>query len=443
MKKSIDMTNGSITRAIIAFVLPILLGNIFQQAYSLADTAIAGYLLGDDALSAIGSTSSLFSFFMQFIGGFNGGLALVVARVFGENNKEKLKKTIASMLVFNLIITVIVMTFALTLIKPIMHLINIPDEIFDDAFRYIFVVFIGVGVTACYNIEANLLRAIGNSITPIVFLVVSSVINISLDVLFIAVFKLGIIGASLATVIAQLCSAILCFITISKGYKDLIVKKQHFKFEKTRYSEMFYAGITMALMNCIFAIGSLILQGAINGLGKAVIAGHLAARKIAEIFMLPMITVSTACSTIVSQNFGAKKFDRIKKTIKISVFMELSMAALFIAIVYIFAVPMINLVTSTQNETIVATAKQYLYINLPFYLYLGILYVLRTSIQSIGRRVPPLISSSIELASKLVAAFALTKMIGYLGVCVAEPISWVLGALLLIFSFTNAMKKIN
>lgn len=442
-KRSLDIINGSVTRAIILFSLPLLLGNIFQQAYNVADTAIAGYLLGDDALSAIGSTSSLFSFMMMFVGGLNGGFALVIARFFGESNTKSLKKSIGSMLIFDGIFALICVIFAFTLIKPALRLINTPDEIFNDAYKYVFVLFLGMLVTVCYNAEASLLRALGDSVTPIIFLVVSSVINITLDILFIGVLRLGVMGASLATVVAQAVSVMLCFITLSKNYKEYKIDKSSFKIDKELYKEMLSAGMTMALMNCIFAIGSLILQSAINGLGKAIIAGHLAARKIAEMFMQPMITIGTACSTIVSQNYGAKKYDRIKRTIKISISIELIMAIIFIAIVYIFALPMINLVTSTTNQIIIDTAKKYLYINLPFYLFLGVLYVLRTSIQSIGKRLPPLMSSSIELASKCIAAWWLTVQFGYIGVCVAEPISWALGVLLLIASFSKAYKELK
>lgn len=441
--KSTDMTKGSVTKAIIAFALPILLGNLFQQAYNVADTAIAGHLLGDDALSAIGATGPLFNILMQFIGGMNGGFTLVIARFFGENNKEKLIKCISTMVVFNGIITLIAVLFALTFIKSTLNLIHIPEEIFDSSYKYIIVVFLGSGITACYNAQSGFLRACGNSVTPIVFSVIANIVNIILDVVFIAGFHMGVMGASLATVISQAVSVALCFIPLHKGYKAYRVTKAHFRYDKEIYSEMFYAGTTMAMMNCIFALGSLILQGAINGLGKTIIAGHLAARKIAEIFMQPMITIGTACSTFVSQNFGAKKYDRIKKAIKSSIMIELAMASIFIIIVYALAVPMINLVTDTSNPLIVETAKKYLYINLPFYFFLGMLYVLRTSIQSIGKRVPPLISSSIELASKCISAFVFTGIFGYLGVCVAEPISWVLGVLFLVYSFTKAYKSLS
>lgn len=441
--KSIDMTKGSVTKAIIAFSLPILLGNLFNQAYNIADTAIAGHLLGDDALSAIGATSSVFSFLMMFLGGMNGGFSLIIAQLFGAGNKERLKQSISTMILFNLVLCAIATLLSITLIRPLLHLLHTPAEIFEDAYRYIIIILLGSSVTTCFAAQSSFLRATGNSITPIIFSAVSNVINIALDIVFVAVFKLGVIGVSLATVIAQIIAVCLCFGSLSKGYKDFKPSKKHFKYDKALYSEMFYAGITMAMMNCIFAIGSLILQGAINGLGKAIIAGHLAARKIAEIFMQPMITISTACSTLVSQNYGAKSYERIKKAIKSSIIIELSMALVFIVVVYALAVPMINLVTHTQNQEIILTAKKYLYINLPFYLFLGGLYVLRTSIQSIGKRIPPLLSSSIELASKVISAFVLTKAFGYLGVCVAEPISWVLGVILLAFSFASAYKSLS
>lgn len=443
MKKNIDMTHGSVTKSILLFALPIFLGNIFQQAYNLADTAIAGYFLGDDALSAIGASSSLFSFLMYFISGLNGGFSLIIARFFGEKDDEKLKNSIAATVVMNAVLSIVAVLLSLVLLKPMLVLLKTPDEIMADAFSYIFTVYLGAGIMACYNAQANLLRALGNSITPIVFLVVSSVCNIGLDVLFIKNFGMGVKGAALATVVSQLISCILCQISIVKSYKKYKTSKENYAFNSALYKEMFSAGITMAMMNCIFAIGSLILQGAINGLGKAVIAGHLAARKIVEFFMQPMITVSTACSTFVSQNFGAGKTDRIKKAVTSSIVSELVMSGVFIVLVYVFCTQMINFVTSTQNAEIVDTAKTYLYINMPFFPALGVLYVMRTAIQGIGKRVAPLVSSSIELISKVVAAFFIAKPFGYKGIACAEPISWLLCAIFITTAFVSALKKLD
>lgn len=444
MKKSLDMTKGSVTKSILLFALPIFLGNIFQQAYNLADTAIAGHFLGDDALSAIGASSSLFSFLMYFIGGLNGGFSLIIARLFGEKNDEKLKDSIAATVVMNVLLSLAAVAISLVALKPMLVLLKTPDEIMPDAFSYILTVYLGAGVMACYNAQANLLRALGNSVTPIVFLVVSSVCNIGLDVLFIKGFNLGVMGAGLATVVSQFISCVLCQISIVKSYRRYKTTKENYiAFDKLLYKEMFSAGITMAMMNCIFAIGSLILQGAINGLGKAVIAGHLAARKIVEFFMQPMITVSTACSTFVSQNFGAKNMARIKKAVTSSITAELVMSAIFIALVYAFCVPMIGFVTSTKNDEIVQTAKTYLYINMPFFPSLGILYVMRTSIQGIGKRVAPLVSSSIELLSKVFAVAFVAKPFGYKGIACAEPVSWLLCAIFITISFVSAFKQID
>lgn len=443
MKSKNDLTQGSVTKGIILFALPILFGNLFQQVYNLADTAIAGHFLGDDALSAIGSCASLFNFMMYFVGGLNGGFSLTIATYFGEKNITKLKNSIASMIVMNFCFASGIMLFGIVGLKPVLHLLNIPNEIFESAYSYILVVFLGVGITSCYNAQANLLRALGNSLTPIIFLVISSICNVVLDIVLISFFKMGVMGAALATLISQLLSCALCQITISKSYKELHLCKSNFKFDKALYKEMLSAGITMALMNCIFALGSLIQQGAINSLGKTVIAGHLAARKIIEPLMQPMITIATACSTMVSQCYGASKTERIKKAIKISASMEIFMSLVFMTIIYFFSTKMIWLVTSTSNEKIVQNANMYLMINMPFMITLGILYLLRTSIQSIGKRLPPLFSSSIELGLKIFGAFYLASHFGYKGICFAEPISWALGAILISISFYSAFKKLS
>lgn len=441
--KVTDLTVGSTWRLLLLFALPTLMCNLFQQFYNLADTAIAGHILGDDALVAIGASSSVYSLIFTFAMGLNGGFGIVFAQCFGAKNYDELNKAIAKSLGINIIVSTFICVFSLAFIKPVLVMMNTPTALIDDAYGYIIIILCGAYVAMLYNLESTILRSLGDSRTPLYFLIFSSLINICLDIVFIKYVGLGVKGAALATVIAQLLSSILCFVVIKRNFKIIKLKKSHFLRDRSMLSRLFSAGMTMALMNSIFSIGSLIMQRSINALGETIIASHFASRKIAEIFMSPLITIGTSCSTFVGQNYGAKKYDRIKQGIRWSAIYALGFSVVALFVLFFAGGRLAGLVTGTQNAEVIKNASMYLRINAPFYFVLGMLFVLRFSIQSVDRRTPPLISSSMELGTKLLAAFLLIPTFGYIGACVAEPISWCLGAVYLLFTFRSTLKKIN
>lgn len=441
--KVTDLTVGSTWRLLLLFALPTLMCNLFQQFYNLADTAIAGHILGDNALVAIGASSSVYSLIFTFAMGLNGGFGIVFAQCFGAKDYDELNKAIAKSLGINIIVSTYICVFSLAFIKPVLAMMNTPTALIDDAYGYIIIILCGAYVAMLYNLESTILRSLGDSRTPLYFLIFSSLINICLDIVFIKYVGLGVKGAALATVIAQLLSSILCFVVIKRNFKIIKLKKSHFLPDRSMLSRLFSAGMTMALMNSIFSIGSLIMQRSINALGETIIASHFASRKIAEIFMSPLITIGTACSTFVGQNYGAKKYDRIKQGIRWSAIYALVFSVVAFFVLFFAGGRLAGLVTGTQNAEVIKNASMYLRINAPFYFVLGMLFVLRFSIQSVDRRTPPLISSSMELGTKLLAAFLLIPTFGYIGACVAEPISWCLGAVYLLFTFRSTLKKIN
>lgn len=436
-----DFTKGSIKKQLLLFSLPILLGNIFQQFYNLADTAIAGHLLGDGALSAIGATAPINSLILMIAFGFNGGFGIIFARVFGEKNHEKLRRAFAQSLIFVFSFSLIIAIISPLLINSILRLMNTPDEVFFQARSYILILLVFVIVTMLYNLEATILRSLGDSRTPLCFVIISSFINIALDWLFISTFKMGVTGAAAATVIAQGISCVLCAIVILKNFKIIRLQKSSFRKDAALARAMLSAGLAMGMMNSIFSIGSIILQAAVNGLGSQLIAAQLAARKISDVYMQPLITVGTSCSTIVSQNYGAGKFNRIGETIKYGTLYSFLWSLFALVTSYAFGRFFIVGITGTQDSTIIENTFMYLKINTPFYFMLGLLFNLRFSIQSINSKLPPIFSSAMELISKAVAAFLFIPVYGYVGACVAEPISWTLGAVFLVFAFNRAYRK--
>lgn len=443
MAKTTDLTKGNINKLLLGFAFPTLISNLFQQFYNLADTAIAGHILGDNALVAIGATSSLFSLIMTFANGLSGGFGIIIAREFGAKNESKVKSAVAHSLSINIIIGAVIFLLSLVVTKPILTAMNTPAAQFGDAYRYIIVILCTVAVPMIYNLEATILRSVGDSKTPLYFLIFASIMNIILDWVFMKNLDMGVTGAAVATVVSQLTASLLCLIVIKKNFPVLHITKSDFARDKKLTSDMLSAGMTMATMNSIFSIGSIIMQGAINALGETIIAAHLASRKLAEMFMQPLVTVGLTCSTFVSQNFGAKKYDRIAKAIRYSLIYCAVWSVISFFVLWFLGAKATVLITGTGNAEVVRNTAMYLRINAPFYFVLGILFVLRFSIQSINRKIPPLISSAMELGTKIAASFVFIPMWKYTGACIAEPLSWCMGAIYLSVVFASEMKKIN
>ncbi len=443
MAKTKDLTQGNVAKLLLFFAFPTLLSNVFQQFYNLADTAIAGHILGDNALVAIGASSTINSLVLSFAWGLNGGFGIIIAQCFGAKDFKKLKKSVAISLSINVLFSLIVCIFSIFMSRPMLQALNTPAARLNEANSYISVILVFIIVPMLYNLEAVILRSLGDSKTPLYFLIFSSVLNIILDYVLIKFTHMGVKGAAVATVLAQLLSVILCFVVILKNFKIIRLKKNDFHFSASLFKNMMSAGMAMAVMNSIFSIGSIIMQGSINALGEDIIAAHLGSRKVAEMFMQPLVTIGTACSTFVGQNYGALKIGRIKASIKYSTIYSLIWSVFTFFILWFFGGQIARLVTGSASQVVFDNTQMYLRINAPFYFVLGLLFTLRFSIQSVDRKMPPIISSSMELASKIAAAYLFIPLWGYLGACIAEPLSWTLGAIYLLFVFKKEFKRLD
>ena len=443
MAKTKDLTTGKTWKLLLAFALPTLLSNVFQQFYNLADTAIAGHILGDNALVAIGASSTINSLVLSFAWGLNGGFGIIIAQSFGAKDNNKLKKSVAISLLINVIFSLFVLIVSVFASKPMLKLLNTPAARLDEANSYLAVILAFIIVPMLYNLEAVILRSLGDSKTPLYFLIFSSVLNIVLDYVLIKFTNMGVMGAAVATVLAQFLSVVLCFIVILKNFKIIKLSKEDFKFSSALFKNMMGAGMTMAIMNSIFSIGSIIMQGSINALGDDIIAAHLGSRKVAEMFMQPLVTIGTACSTFVGQNYGAGKIGRIKESIKYSTLYSLIWSVMTFFILWFSGGQIARLVTGSASQIVFENTQMYLRVNAPFYFVLGLLFTLRFSIQSVDRKVPPIVSSTMELASKIAAAYLFIPLWGYFGACIAEPLSWTLGAIYLLFVFKKEFKRLD
>lgn len=437
-----DMTQGNPIKHIMLFAVPLFIGNIFQQVYNLVDTMIAGYNLGDNAIAAIGATSTLFSLITSFAMGLNNGYAIIVTQYFGAHDDENFKKSTSAMFLLNIAISVIITLVVLIFLKPLMRFLNVPDNIFRDAHLYIAIICAGMPATMAYNMLAGFLRAVGNSKTPLYFLILSSFLNVGMDLTLIAGFGMGVEGAACATVFAQVLSAIFCGIYIWKKYTPMLPEKIHCRPEKILYKKMVSSGFAMAMMNCIFGIGSVIMQRAINALSETIITAHTSARRIIEMMMQPLGTMGAAVSTFVGQNWGAGNVKRIETTLRKVMLLEVAWGLFAALIVFLFGKDLIVLMTGTNDPEVISNAVMNLRINFIFFPPLGILLCLRLSMQAMGQKIPPLFSSSLELAVKLLAAFFAVKRFGYIGASLAEPLTWLLCTILLGSIYLATKKKV-
>ena len=440
--KTTHMTAGSPVRLIMTFAVPLFIGNIFQQIYSLVDTMIAGHFLGDTAIAAIGATGVIYSLLMNLAWGLNNGYCVVLSRVFGAGDIATFHKSAAVMIRLNLSIGVLLTVLSVTFLKPMMRLLLTPGDIFDQSYIYIVIILAGMLTTIAYNGCAGFLRALGNSKTPLVFLILSSLLNLTLDTVFVIWLHTGIAGAALATVIAQAVSALLCGAYIFKYYREYLPGRGDWKADTGTASEMFSTGFSMALMQCVFSLGSVVLQRSINALDTAVITAHTASRRVYEMLMIPMSTVSSATSTFVGQNYGAGKYRRIVEANRKMLLVELAWSLFSIFVSWTIGRSLVILLTATKDETIIANALLNLRMSTACFFPLGALFILRYSMQAMGHKVLPVLSSAIELIVKIISASVLVPALGYLGVAITEPVIWCLcAAFLAVFYVTVGRQR--
>ena len=389
-----DLTKGKPSALILSFALPIFLGNLLQLTYSLVDTRIVGSFLGEDALAAVGATSTLSGLIIGFLLGLSNGFAIITAQKFGAKNIADMKKSFAMSLVIGTGISIL-FTIA------------------------------GLLATFLYDACAATLRAIGDAVTPLIILAISVALNIVGDLFFVVVLKTGVKGAAIATVLAQIIAFVICWIYMIRKYEILRLQKEDFKDPSPiMVKEMISAGMSMGFMSSLVNIGTLTLQTAINKLGKDIIIAHTAARKITEIFMIMFSVFGQTMATYCGQNMGAGKIDRVKRGIWLAIVYTAIWSGLTIIASYTIGGWLVYLVTGSYNKTVILNATNYLKFDTLFYIVTTLICILRNAMQGLGDHITPLISSGLEMAGKIVIAATLVPWLGYTGVIICEPIVW-------------------
>lgn len=441
MMKTKTLTEGTPWKQILLFSIPIFWGNVFQLLYSLVDTKIVGSTLGTEALAAVGSVSTLHTLMTGFLNGLTLGFSLITAMCFGAKNRKRLKKTFAAAISLGVLTTLALVLMLMIFLHPVLNLLHVPQAQFEMAYAYISVLIVGLFATLFYNLCANTLRAIGDALTPLVFLIVATVSNIGLDYLFILGFQMGVQGAAYATVLAQLLSVVLCLIRIFRKFPILHIQKEDFRFDRELMAEMYKSGLSMGLMSCLVGIGTILLQSAINTLGTTVIVAHTAARKVFELVSLPNSVLGSAMATYCGQNYGARRFDRIRQGIRASLIIAAVWAVVVFLICHTIEGKLIQFVASTTNPDVIYWGSTYLKVDMSFIVIRGVIVILRNSMQGFGDRVIPVFSSCIELAGKIIFAFVFAPMFAYWGIIWAEPMVWIAMVIPLIVKVVHVLKK--
>ena len=436
-KTSVNLLDGPILRSIIAFAIPILISNIFQQLYNTADIMIVGRYLGPNALAGVGATAAIFELVIGFALGVGNGMGVIIARCFGAKDIDQLKHAVASMIMIGLALSLMVSTIGHFGMYPLLEFLGTPTEIIDLSYQYIHMIVLCVGVTFAYNLCAGLLRAVGDSQAALYFLIFSAIVNIILDLFFITQLHLGVQSAGLATIISQGLSAILCYFYIRKKANFLLPQRKHFTWDKELYLDLLGQGLAMGLMTSIVSIGTVTLQTSINALGATIISAQTSARRIMSFSMLPVSAIASSLTTFPSQNLGANRPKRIQRGIYLGSMVAI-IWTIFIAITLFFASPALNeLISGSTDPELISNASLYNRISSSFYPVLAVLLVLRNSLQGLGQKITPLISSFIELFGKILFVLFIIPSTGYMGVIFCEPLIWVPMTIQLYYSYKH------
>ena len=420
-----DMTKGHPLSLILLFSLPVLLGNLFQQFYNMADTVIVGHFLGEDALAAVGSTSSIVFLVLGFAIGISQGFGIMISHAFGAKDMPLLRHYAALSILLGAVISVVMTVLTMFLSRSLLIFLKTPDNILDMANSFLLVIYGGITATMFFNISSSILRGLGNSKVPLYILMLASVLNVVLDFFFIGLLKTGATGAAWATVISQAISAALCFLYMFKRFDFFHFHKEDFIPDRTSVSHLLSIGLPTAVNYSITASGMMILQGAVNSFGSSAVAAFTASSKVELLSFQSMVSLGTTMATYCGQNLGAKKYQRIfdgmKQALILTVFLSLSA----VLITQGFGNAIVRLFLSHPSDVVVAYSMQYFNTISWFFLPLAWIFLYRTALQGLGKGFIPLLGGLLEMGCRLLVIAVFLKTAGYTAVCFASPAAWV------------------
>lgn len=435
------MTVGKPSKLIIQFMIPMFLGNVFQQFYNVADSIVAGQFLGVQALAAIGSTGSLMFFVTGWMNGMSSGFAILVSQWFGAKKYDRMRHYVAMSVYLSIILSVLMTVGFLAANVPILRMMNYSPDIMPDVTAYMGIIYAGLIVTAAYNALAAFLRALGDSRSPLYFLIISAAINVVLDIVFIVYGGMGVDGCAYATVIAQAISALLCFIYIVKRYPILHLKREDFRISFRSWGRLLALGIPMALQFSITAIGTIIVQGAVNVYGEIYMAGFSAAGKLQNIIATVFSAFGATIATYVGQNRGAGKMDRVRQGVRTTQMMIIVYSVFAMAVVLLLGRYMMWIFVSPSETEVIDVAVLYFRTVFWCYPFLGSIFLYRNTLQGLGYGLVPMLGGVFELAARAAIVLLVAGHTSFVGVCLSDPAAWLSALIPLVPYYIYIMKK--
>ncbi len=437
-----DLTVGKPFKSILFFTLPIFIGNVFQQLYSMIDAVIVGQTISDEALAGVGATGAISFLIIGFVQGLTAGFAVKTSQLYGAQDEEGIRRSIASSIALSAVLTVALTFVSVFTTMPLLRLMQTPEDIIGFSYDYIVTIYWGLAASVFYNLASSVLRALGDSKTPLVFLIVAALLNIGFDFLFILGFGTGVEGAGWATVLSQALSAIGCFVYMFVRFPVCRVKAKHFLNKPLFYLQHLAIGVPMALQYSITAIGMMVQQTALNKLGTQVVTAYTAASKVDNLAQQSMSALGTAVATYCGQNYGAGKFHRIRKGVTESMIMGAVCAVASLVFVVACAKPLTMLFVKDASEEIISLSKEFLLWQGVFYVALAAIFVYRNALQGIGRSALTMLAGATELLMRSLAAIFLAKWFGFTGICFSSPSAWVGADVFLLIAYFVIMHRV-
>lgn len=436
-----DMTKGSPMRLILGFAVPLLFGLIFQQFYSMVDTIIVGHYLGVDALAAVGATGSVNFLIIGFCMGVCSGFAIPIAQEFGAKHEENLRRYVVNCVWLSVIFAVLMTVAVVILCRPILQAMRTPADIIDGSYKYIVVIFLGIPVTYLYNMTAAILRSLGDSKTPVIFLVMAAIINIFLDLLCIIVFRMGVEGAAVATVVSQALAGICCLVFMYKKFDILKLSRDEWRWNRDCVGKLCGMGIPMGLQYSITAIGSVVLQSAVNGIGSDAVAAVTAGSKLSMLLMCPFDAMGSTMATYGGQNVGAGDLGRVDQGLKSCTILGLAYSVIAAGLAYLLGDNLLLLFLDAGETAIIANAYDFIKMNTLFYFPLALVNIVRFLIQGMGFSKLAVFAGAFEMLARGLAGFVLVPYFGFQAVCFANPLAWIFADIFLIPAFFYVRRK--
>lgn len=434
-----NMTQGKPLQLILMFAMPLMLGNILQELYTIVDTIVVGQFLGVKALASMGAASWIQWMFLSVVMGFAQGFSIKVANLYGANDQQGISKTIANIIISTVVLAVVLTIISEVIVSPLLHLLQTPNDIIQGAIVYLRIIAGGISITLFYNLLSCILRAFGNSKAPLFAMIIAAGLNIGLDLLFVCVFHVGIAGAAIATLLSQLFASGFCLFILYSS-RLFVLKKGDFKINKSLIRELIKLGFPLALQNGIISIGGMIVQFVINSYGFVFVAGFTATNKLYGLLETAAISYGYALTTYNAQNYGAKKYQRIKDGVRISILVSIATAIVIGLIMIIFGRNILMLFISGNKDVVIKVlevAYHYLFIMSVCLPILYVLHTYRNALQGLGNTFIPMCSGIVELVMRVMVALLLPLLIGREGIYYAEIMAWSGAALLLYISYKN------